>query len=99
ISHLHFDECRFTHSTLHCATCANTKFSHSDMNEVFLQYLFFFAREQPSFINTTLKNTIMYRNPNLSGVILNEPDNSPPPPESVYRNAIRLGDIWLPMPL
>ncbi|ECG1032189.1 E3 ubiquitin--protein ligase, partial [Salmonella enterica subsp. salamae] len=99
ISHLHFDECRFTHSTLRCATCANTKFSHSDMNEVFLQYLFFFAREQPSFINTTLKNTIMYRNPNLSGVILNEPDNSPPPPESVYRNAIRLGDIWLPMPL
>lgn len=38
ISHLHFDECRFTCSTLSDVICNNTKFSNSDMNEVFLQY-------------------------------------------------------------
>lgn len=35
ISHLHFDECRFTYLTLSDVVCSNTKFSNSDMNEVF----------------------------------------------------------------
>ncbi|EMD3877984.1 type III secretion system effector HECT-type E3 ubiquitin transferase, partial [Salmonella enterica] len=98
ISHLHFDECRFTYSTLSDVVCSNTKFSNSDMNEVFLQYSLF-TRQQPSFINTTLKNTLMHHKTNLSGVILNEPDNSSPPSVLGSRNFIRLGDIWLPMPL
>ncbi|EOI6001564.1 type III secretion system effector HECT-type E3 ubiquitin transferase, partial [Salmonella enterica] len=96
ISDLHFDECRLTYSTLRGAICSNTKFSHSDMNEVDLQYSVF-TQQQPSFINTTLKNTLMHHRAYLSGVILNEPDNSSPPSE--HRNAIRLGDIWLQMPL
>ncbi len=59
ISDLHFDECRLTYSTLRGAICSNTKFSHSDMNEVDLQYSVF-TQQQPSFINTTLKNTLMH---------------------------------------
>ncbi|ECJ2966940.1 E3 ubiquitin--protein ligase, partial [Salmonella enterica subsp. salamae] len=59
ISGLHFDECRFTYSTLRGVICSNTKFSHSDMNEADLQYSLF-TQQQPSFINTTLKNTLMH---------------------------------------
>ncbi|ASG55199.1 type III secretion system effector HECT-type E3 ubiquitin transferase [Salmonella bongori] len=98
ISDLHFDECRFTYSTLRGAICSNTKFSHSDMNNAFLQYSVF-TQQQPSFINTTLKNTCMHHKANLSGVILNEPDNSSPPSKSGGGDFIRLGDIWIQMPL
>lgn len=98
ISHLHFDECRFTYSTLSDVVCSNTKFSNSDMNEVFLQYSIT-TQQQPSFIDTTLKNTLIRHKANLSGVILNEPDNSSPPSVSGGGNFIRLGDIWLQMPL
>uniref|UniRef100_UPI001C463865 type III secretion system effector HECT-type E3 ubiquitin transferase n=1 Tax=Salmonella enterica TaxID=28901 RepID=UPI001C463865 len=80
------------------AICSNTKFSHSDMNEVDLQYSVF-TQQQPSFINTTLKNTLMHHKAYLSDVILNEPDNSSPPSVSGGGNFIRLGDIWLQMPL
>lgn len=68
------------------------------MNEVFLQYSIT-KQQQPSFINTTLKNTLMHHKTNLSGVILNEPDNSSPPSDSGCVNFIRLGDIWLQMPI
>lgn len=98
ISHLHFDECRFTYSTLSDVVCSNTKFSNSDMNEVFLQYSIT-TQQQPSFIDTTLKNTLIRHKANLSGVILHEPDNSSPPSVSRGGNFIRLGDIWLQMPL
>ncbi|EHM2231900.1 type III secretion system effector HECT-type E3 ubiquitin transferase, partial [Salmonella bongori] len=98
ISHLHFDECRFTYSTLSDVVCSNTKFSNSDMSELTLHYSLT-TRQQPSFINTTLKNTFIRHKANLSGVILNEPDNSSPPSVSVGGNFIRLGDIWLQMPL
>ncbi|EQC2932059.1 type III secretion system effector HECT-type E3 ubiquitin transferase [Salmonella bongori] len=98
ISHLHFDECRFTYSTLSGVVCSNTKFSNSDMNEVSLLYSIT-TRQQPSFINTTLKNTLIPYKANLSDVILNEPDNLSPPSVSGGGNFIRLGDIWLQMPL
>lgn len=98
ISHLHFDECRFTYSTLSDVVCSNTKFSNSDMNEVFLQYSIT-TQQQPSFIDTTLKNTLIRHKANLSGVILNEPDNSSPPSVSGGGNFIHPGDIWLQMPL
>ncbi|EEB6000451.1 E3 ubiquitin--protein ligase, partial [Salmonella enterica subsp. enterica serovar Panama] len=98
ISHLHFDECRFTYSTLNDVVCSNTKFSNSDMNEVSLLYSIT-TQQQPSFINTTLKNTLIPHKANLSDVILNEPDNSSPPSVSGGGNFIRLGDIWLQMPL
>ncbi|MBE8388420.1 pentapeptide repeat-containing protein, partial [Leptospira interrogans serovar Pomona] len=78
ISHLHFDGCRFTYSTLSDVVCSNTKLSNSDMNEVFLQYSIT-TQQQPSFFDTTLKNTLIRHKANLSGVILNEPDNSSPP--------------------
>ncbi|EOZ4303590.1 SPI-1 type III secretion system effector HECT-type E3 ubiquitin transferase SopA [Salmonella enterica] len=98
ISHLHFDECRFTYSTLNDVVCSNTKFSNSDMNEVSLLYSIT-TQQQPSFINTTLKNTLIPHKANLSDVILNEPDNLLPPSMSGGGNFIRLGDIWLQMPL
>lgn len=68
------------------------------MNEVSLQYSIT-TQQQPSFINTTLKNTFIRHKANLSDVILNEPDNSSPPSVSGGGNFIRLGDIWLQMPL
>lgn len=98
ISDLHFDECTFTHSTLKAAICSNTIFSNLDMSEVCLQYSVF-TQQQPSFINTTLKNTLMHHKADLSGVILNKPDNSSHPSGSGCGNVIRLGDIWIQMPL
>lgn len=68
------------------------------MNEVSLLYSIT-TQQQPSFINTTLKNTLIPHKANLSDVILNEPDNSSPPSVSGGGNFIRLGDIWLQMPL
>ncbi|MGS9140247.1 hypothetical protein ACQWE9_26000, partial [Salmonella enterica subsp. enterica serovar Infantis] len=47
----------------------------------------------------TLKNTRIRHQANLSGVSVNEPDNSSPPSVSRGGNFIRLGDIWLQMPL
>ncbi|EEW6796042.1 type III secretion system effector HECT-type E3 ubiquitin transferase, partial [Salmonella enterica] len=71
---------------------------NSDMNEVSLLYSIT-TQQQPSFINTTLKNTLIPHKANLSDVILNEPDNLLPPSMSGGGNFIRLGDIWLQMPL
>lgn len=45
------------------------------MNKVSLQYSIT-TPQQSSFINTTLKNTLIRHKANLSDVILNEPDNS-----------------------
>ncbi|WP_366541547.1 hypothetical protein, partial [Salmonella enterica] len=70
--------------------CSNTKFSNSDMNEVSLLYSIT-TQQQPSFINTTLKNTLIPYKANLSDVILNEPDNLSPPSVSGGGNFIRLG--------
>ncbi len=68
------------------------------MNEVSLQYSIT-TQQQPSFINTTLKDTLIRHKANLSDVILNEPDNLSPPSASGGGNFIRPGDIWLQMPL
>ena len=92
ISNLHFDECQFSHSSFATTYCSNTIFSNSDMSEMFLTPSFL-RQQPPSFTNSTLKNSFINCGINLSGVILNKPDNSPPPSSVGY--AMRLGDTWI----
>ncbi|HCL5345586.1 TPA: type III secretion system effector HECT-type E3 ubiquitin transferase, partial [Salmonella enterica] len=95
ISDLHFDECKFSHSSFASTNCSNTIFSNSDMSKMFLTPLFL-RQQPPSFTNSTLKNSLINCGIKISGVILNKPDNSPPPPSVGY--AMRLGDTWLSAP-
>lgn len=97
ISDLHFDECQFTHSRMREATCNNTNFSNSDLSGVFLSCSIY-RPQQPSFTNVILKNAIIKAMPNLSDVILNEPDDSSPQTGNLIVNVIRLGDAWLELP-
>ncbi|EDX9715460.1 E3 ubiquitin--protein ligase, partial [Salmonella enterica subsp. salamae] len=95
MSDLHFDECKFSHSSFAGTNCSNTIFSNSDMSEMFLLPLFL-RQQPPSFTNSTLKNSFINCGIKLSGVILNKPDNASPRPSIGY--AMRLGDTWLSAP-
>ncbi|SQI71383.1 type III secretion system effector protein [Salmonella enterica subsp. salamae] len=95
MSDLHFDECKFSHSSFAGTNCSNTIFSNSDMSEMFLLPLFL-RQQPPSFTNSTLKNSFINCGIKLSGVILNKPDNASPRPSTGY--AMRLGDTWLSAP-
>ncbi|ECJ2533932.1 E3 ubiquitin--protein ligase, partial [Salmonella enterica subsp. salamae] len=95
MSDLHFDKCKFSHSSFAGTNCSNTIFSNSDMSEMFLLPLFL-RQQPPSFTNSTLKNSFINCGIKLSGVILNKPDNASPRPSIGY--AMRLGDTWLSAP-
>ncbi len=74
ISHLHFDECRFTYSTLAVSVvCSNTKFGNSDMGRTDFTVFRLLRDNSPLLLIQRIKNTFIRHKANLSGVILNEP--------------------------
>ncbi|EIB9351290.1 type III secretion system effector HECT-type E3 ubiquitin transferase [Salmonella enterica] len=92
-SDINFEECKFTNSNIFNAILKNTKFSNLDLSDT-NRHIEINYSNSFSFSNVTLKNAIIKPGVNLSGVISNEPDNSPPELESY----IRLGDFWLDTP-
>ncbi len=92
---LHFDNCKFSDVDFLGAWMGNTKFSHSDCSGVILRNDGI-GSNSVLLDNVILTNAVIYWDllPDLSGIILNKPDNSSPPLGSV----IRLGDFWLEVP-
>ncbi|EHF0525783.1 type III secretion system effector HECT-type E3 ubiquitin transferase [Salmonella enterica] len=93
-SDINFEECKFTNSNIFNAILKNTKFSNLDLSDT-NRSIEINHSNSFSFSNVILKNAIIKPGVNLSGVISNEPDNSPPEQESY----IRLGDFWLDTPV
>lgn len=93
LPNFHFDQCNFTGSNTSCINLINARFTNSDLSEMRTPTIS--LGEHPTYYsNVTFKNSVIFKHMDLSGIILNEPDNSSPPVDDV----IRLGDAWLAVP-